>query len=192
MAVAKASACATFTSQAESALAGAGDGVSETSNLLFLNPGSGTRPIEGPCDGPHRATRLATVIARGRLACFGRQEMSRLKCLLMHLAARCCSLFLLSFTADPRISPSVPLLNPQQVSRVHSFTPVLLPSVQSLFSPLTALLFAVQRRYDRPALLPNNLNQHALHFRCGAEHPRRRPGRCSQRPQPPCQLPRPS
>jgi hypothetical protein len=34
--------------------------------------------------------------------------------------------------------------------------------------------------------------QNALLFRPGAEHPRHRPGRRCQPPQPPCQLPRPS
>ena len=77
-------------------------------------------------------------------------------------------------------------------SRVHSFTSVLLFAHSHSFthqphtsSPLNDVTISRTNTSSKPL-------QNALLFRPGAEHPRHRPGRRCQPPQPPCQLPRPS
>ena len=65
----------------------------------------------------------------------------------------------------------------------HSFThqPHISPPLNDVTISRTYTSFSI-----------NKPLQNALLFRPGAEHPRHRPGRRCQPPQPPCQLPRPS
>jgi hypothetical protein len=158
------------------------------------------KPHEAPLDrqrSPFARPRLATVIVRSALGrvCPG-DEMAELS--LYPAPGRFAFLFFLFHRCPQVFYPIVPLLTPA-FSRVHSFTPESCCSATSHSFPnhhlqlINADSFSLRKLTNDLTTITyqlSNKHQHALLICYGAEHPRRRPGRCCA--QPPRQLPRAS